>query len=167
MSATERIAAYKLIQSGTLVNFDIVKTEVHEGGAEEVVQVDMLLGEVEGDQDLDEGEVPYRTDDHEWGGIGFMFCLAIMSFADARPRGSSEIDFIEDDELSLADFLDGLRYVRGELHFSGDYVRGRCVKTDIIVRPDGTATLTTRNRGEAATRWVGRLKGKKVLELVE
>ena len=70
--------------------------------------------------------------------------------------------FEEGDEFSVADLVDCLRYVSGELRFAADYVRGRCMKTDVTVRPDGTATLATRCRGEAATRWVGRLKGKKV-----
>lgn len=33
-------------------------------------------------------------------------------------------------------------------------------------RPGGRATLATRNRGEAPTRWVQKLKGKEVLEVV-
>ena len=49
---------------------------------------------------------------------------------------------------------------------SADYIRGRSIKTDITIRPDGRTTLATRNRGEAASRWVQRLKGKKVLEVV-
>ena len=93
--------------------------------------------------------------------------MAVLSFHDARPRGASERDFDESDELTLGDFLDGFRYVRGEMQYSGDYVRGRCVKTDITIKPDGTTTLATRLRGEAATRWLQRLKGKKVLELVQ
>ena len=55
----------------------------------------------------------------------------------------------------------------GELRFSADYIRGRCVKTDVTIRQDGTATVLTRCRGEAATRWVARLKGKKVMEVVK
>jgi len=63
--------------------------------------------------------------------------------------------------------IDELEYQPGELRFSADYIRGRCMKTDVTVRPDGTATLHTRCRGEAATRWVARLKGKKVMEVLE
>jgi hypothetical protein len=40
------------------------------------------------------------------------------------------------------------------------------MKTDVTVRPNGSVTLTTRNRGESALRWVDRLKGKKILQLV-
>lgn len=166
MSRTdERIAGYKLIEAGTLVNFDILDTKVEETGGGVVVDIELALGEIEDDDDV--GGEPVRSEDHEWGGLGFMFCLAVLSFADARPRGVSDIDFAEYDQLTVADFLDGLKYVRGELRYNGDYVRGRCVKTNITLRPDGTATLATRLRGEAATRWVQRLKGKKVLELVQ
>ncbi len=160
----ERVAGYKLISTGTLVNFDIVGTKVEETEGGVVVQIELALGEIE---DYDEGEAPFRSEDHEWGGLGFMFCLAVLSFADARPRGVSDMHHLEGDQLTVADFLEGFRYVRGEMQYSRDYIRGRCVKTDITVRPDGTANLTTRSRGEAAVRWVQRLKGKKVLELVQ
>lgn len=74
--------------------------------------------------------------------------------------------FVENDEWTAVDAFRRIRFVRGELHFSADYVRGRCMKTDLEVRPDGTFTLTTTNRGEAATRWLGRLQGKKPLAAV-
>ena len=140
---SDRMAGYQLIKTGSLVNFDVVNTAVDEsaGGDETLVRIDLLLGEVEEDQgDLVEGEEPDRTEDHEWGGIGFMFCLAVLSFHDARPRGVSDREFIADDGLTIADFHDGLRYERGELRFEADYVRGRCVKTGISLRPDGSAT---------------------------
>jgi hypothetical protein len=156
----DRTTGYKLIENGTLVHFDIVDTKIEESvdGNEAFVRIDLLLGEQE-----DEDE---RSADHEWGAFGFTFCLAVLSFADARPRGFSDREFAEDDEFTVGDLLDCLRYERGELRFSADYVRGRCLKTDIAVQPDGTATLETRCRGEAATRWVARLKGKKMIEAV-
>jgi hypothetical protein len=45
-------------------------------------------------------------------------------------------------------------------------VRGRCLKTKLIVRADGTFLLETVSRGEAATRWVAKLQGKKTLSAV-
>lgn len=168
MAGNEGIAGYKLIETGSLVNFDIVETNIDEsaGGDEAIVKIDMLLGEVE-DEDLEEGEEPYRSEDHEWGGLGFMFCLAVLSFHDARPRGVSDNFFVEGDEFTVADSINGLRYERGELRYSGDYIRGRCVKTDITVRPNGSATLATRCRGEAAVRWVAKLRGiERVMEAV-
>ncbi len=90
------------------------------------------------------------------GCAGFIFALAVLSFADARPRGVSGIDYQEQDEFNVADLIEHLRYERGELRFSADYVRGRCMKTDITVRPDGTARLQTRARGETPLRWLSR-----------
>jgi hypothetical protein len=48
-----------------------------------------------------------------------------------------------------------------------DYLRGRCVKTTVEVSSDGKALVETVNRGQAATRWVERLRGKKFLQAVE
>jgi hypothetical protein len=53
--------------------------------------------------------------------------------------------FSATDEWSMADALRLIRFVRGGLHFSADDVRGRCMKTDLQVRSDGTFTLTTTN----------------------
>ena len=40
------------------------------------------------------------------------------------------------------------------------------MKTNVTVFPDGRFTLTMTNRGEAASRWVAQLQGKKVLRRV-
>ena len=40
------------------------------------------------------------------------------------------------------------------------------LKTGIEVFPDGRVVLETQNRGEAATRWVAKLQGKKMLALL-
>jgi hypothetical protein len=146
------------------VSFDIVETQIEPspGGEEMVVRIELQLGEVE-----EEGDEHDRTEDHVWGGLGFIFCLALLSFRDAHPRGFSGVDFQEVDELGVADLVDCLRYERGCLRFDADYIRGRCVKTDIWLRADGTVTLRTRCRGEAATRWIQILKGKALLELVD
>ena len=69
-------------------------------------------------------------------------------------------------EPGRADFLEGLSFGKRGLRFRADYIRGRSMKTDITVRSDGTVTLTTWGRGEAALRWLDRLKGKKLMELV-
>ena len=54
----------------------------------------------------------------------------------------------------------------GVMHYYGDYLRGRCLKTTIEMHPDGRLVLETFNRGQAATRWVDRVRGKKLLEAV-
>lgn len=92
--------------------------------------------------------------------------IGLLSFLDARPAGYSENDFVEDDQWDAADFLHHLAFRYGELHFYADYVRGRRMKTDLVLRKDGTFTLKTVNRGEAAARWLGRLQGKKPISLV-
>lgn len=151
------VLGYELIKDGTIVEFETIETEIEDtaDGEEKLVRVELQLG----------GDEP--GEDAEWGALGFIYVLAILSFADARPRGMSEADFEEGDQLSVRDLVRGLRYVRGNLEFSADYVKGRCVKTDVTVRPDGRVTLRTRCRGEAAVRWVDRLEGKKTLQVVE
>lgn len=154
MSGTDpdQIAAYKLIETGTLVEFEVLESE-----AKPTVSGDSLVTRI---------ELQLEEDDVEWGGLGFIFCIAVLSFHDARPRGASELDFVEGDQFTVADLVECLRYEHGQLRFAADYFRGRCVKTDVTVRQDGRVTLGTRNRGEAALRWIDRIKGKKMLKLV-
>ena len=114
-----------------------------------------------------EGRLGTEDEDHvEWAAFGFLYVIGLMSFGAARPRGNSDIDFQEQDTWSAADMQRRLRYENGRLSFESDYVRGRMMKTDVMLFPDGRFTLTTTNRGEAATRWVTRLQGKKVLAAV-
>lgn len=98
--------------------------------------------------------------------IGVLFALALMSFTYAAPRGYSFNDFIPDEEYNLGYFLEGLHFERGVLHHESDYVSGRCVKTDITYEPGGKVTLTTRNRGKGADRWLIHLQGKKHIQPV-
>lgn len=93
--------------------------------------------------------------------------IGVLSFADARPRGSSEIDYVESDDFGIADLLAGLEFRNGDLHLNTDYVRGRRMKTRIVVRADGTATLETTGRGKAPVHWIARLKGEKPLRAVD
>ncbi len=102
----------------------------------------------------------------EWAAIGFIYAIGVLSFAAARPRGVSGMDFEEKDQWTAADLLRHLRYERGRLVCETDYVRGRMMKTDVTVFPDGRFTLTTTNRGEAVSRWVAQIQGKKVLRPV-
>lgn len=95
-----------------------------------------------------------------------MFTIAALSFDGGRPRGLSNKDFVETDEFTVADFFAPLRYEHGALKLSVDYLRGRCVKTDVKVRPDGTVMIETRGRGDAVLRWLDRMKGKRTLTVV-
>ena len=106
---SDRLAGYKLLETGSLVTFDVLDTQVETspGGDMVSVRIDIRLGEEEEDGG--------RSDDHEWGALRFIFCLAVLSFHDARPRGVSGIAFAEKDELSVADFVEHLRYERSKL----------------------------------------------------
>ena len=78
----------------------------------------------------------------------------------------SSVDYHEKDEFTVADFIEGLRFVRGELHFDADYIRGRRIKTRIAVCANGTVKLETVGRGKAVLRWLDWLQGKKLLQSV-
>ena len=151
----DRFVAYELAKTAALVDFDVLDEDFQDvpGEKSTVARITLRLGSED-------------EDDVEWGAFGFIFALAALSFADARPRGVSAEDFVEGDGFAVLDFFAGLRFERGRLHYSAGYVRGRCVKTDIEVHPDGLVVIDTRRRGEAARHWIERLKGKKRLEVV-
>ncbi len=157
MIGGDRAAGIHLLEQGTLVEFETLEVEVMPSPdqAEFGVRINLRLGVEEDDNDV------------EWGGLGFMFVLAMLSFSDARPRGMSEAEYQDKDELNVVDFLSGLTYEEGRLRFHGDYIRGRRVKTWIIVKPDGTCVLETVGRGKAAIHWLDRLKGKKTMQVVD
>jgi hypothetical protein len=108
---------------------------------------------------LDREDVP-------WAAVPLIYVLSAFSFGDARPRGVSGIDYFEDDEWTLADLATRLHLERGEIVFDADYVRGRMMKTRIVVGSNGRFTIETRNRHEMALRWLDRLRGKKHIQLV-
>src|SRR5262245_11716422 len=117
-TTTNRNAALRLIETATLVDFEVANRSVQPtvDGEDCVTRMSLQLG----------GEVSEGDEQVEWGAFGFLFTLAALSFADARPRGISDMDFLEADEFTVADFLEGLRFVGGELHLDLDYLRGRC-----------------------------------------
>lgn len=151
---------YDLIRDATLAEIVVAGTRVTPTSADDRhVRIEGRLG-LEDDGD---GE---RADDVEHYAFGFIYALGALSFNDARPRGVSDMHFEEKDEWTAGDMLRRLSFERGELHFYADYVRGRCMKTTVIVRGDGTFVLDTVNRGEAATRWISRLQGKKPIRAI-
>lgn len=109
-------------------------------------------------------EMQVEEDGIEHCGLPLVFTLAMLSFHDARPRGISGNWFEDGDQFTAADMLRHLRFERGKLHLYVDYLRGRCVKTTVEVDAAGKVFLETVNRGQAATRWVDKLKGKKYLQ---
>jgi hypothetical protein len=162
-----RMIGYEFLKKGVLVSFRILEEEVLSAPADEAefgLRVLLKFVPEEGEEDLDEDEVAENT--AEWGAFGFLFTLGVLSFADAKPRNASVIEYQEKDEFRLADFIEHLQFVSGELHFEADYIRGRRLKTHIIVRSNGTVTLETTGRGKSALRGLKRIRGKKLLQLV-
>jgi hypothetical protein len=158
---------YELIRAGLLVSFRILKEEVLDAPADEAefgMRIRLKFTADEDETDLDEDEVAEST--AEWGSFGFIFTLAVLSFIDAKPRGTSEAEYLEGDELKLSDFVERLRFVRGTLCFHADYIRGRRMKTRITVHSSGTVTVETIGRGKSALRWLERMQGKKLMQLV-
>ena len=99
--------------------------------------------------------------------VGVLYTLSLMSFTFAAPRGYSAEHFIPDEQWNLGYFVQGLEFRNNRLCFTSDYVSGRLMKTDIIFEPNGKITLSTRNRGRGAERWMMHLQGKKHIKPVK
>jgi hypothetical protein len=109
--------------------------------------------------------VKMLREDVDDGALALIFALAVLSFHDARPRGTSDIDYVERDEWTLDDLYAHLRFAKGALCLDIDYVRGRMMKTRMMIWPTGIVEIDTTNRHQMATRWIETLKGKKHLRL--
>lgn len=167
MTENDRSAGHRLIEIGAGVPFRVLGHEVLPAldESEFGIRLELKLGaDAEDGNDGDDADDP--EDLVEWTALGFMFVLGLMSFEDARPRELSTLEYREKDELNVSDFLVGLTFRGGALHFRADYIRGRRVKTDITVRSDGSVTVTTVGRGKSPLRWPDRLKGKKAMHIV-
>ena len=105
-----------------------------------------------------------REEEPDLWAFGVLFALSLMSFSFAAPRGISEMYFIPDEEWNLEYFIKGLEFENKCLCFSSDYISGRLMKTDIVFESGGRVTLTTRNRGRGAERWLTHLQGKKHIQ---
>lgn len=161
MTQSPSQAWQQLLKTGSLVLFHIVDTQTELSPDKENVYVRADLVFQGDDEDTDPAEIA------EWGAFGFLFILATLSFQDARPRGLSEGDFLTQDDFTVDDFFACLTYGQNGLHLRADYIRGRSMKTDITIRPDGTVTLTTWGRGQSALRWLDKLQGKKLMDVVQ
>ena len=154
----ERSAGEALLRIGAAVPVRLLSESLTPGADEGEFALRLELSFA--DEDSPEED---RADVVEWGAFGFLYAIGVLSFADARPRGLSEREYVESDEFCVADLLAGLKFRNGELHLDTDYVRGRRMKTRVVVRADGTGTLETIGRGKTALRWIARLKGEKPL----
>ena len=151
---------YQLLRQAALAEIVVSDTQINPTSADDKhVRIEGRLG-------LEEDEDGEPANDAEHYAFGFIYALGVLSFADARPRGASGMHFEEKDDWAVGDMLRRLRFERGELHFYADYVRGRCMKTTVIVRADGTFMLDAVNRGEAATRWIAQLQGRRFLRAI-
>ena len=165
MASEAQSTEHELLKTGLAVGFRIVGEEVLTAPDEAEFGMRLQLKfVVEHDDEQDEDDVAEET--AEWGSLGFLFVLGVLSFADAKPRNLSIADYSEKDTFGLADFIKGLQFRRGELHFDADYIRGRRIKTRVAVRTNGTVRLETIGRGKAALRWLEQLKGKQFLRVV-
>ena len=170
MTSEARMIGYELLRTGTLVSFRIITEEILNAPGDEAefgLRLQLKFASHEDDEDEDEDEDEVAENAAEWGAFGFMFVLGVLSFAGAKPRNMSELEYEEKDEFKLADFIERLRFFRGALCFDADYIRGRRIKTHIVVRSNGTVVLETIGRGKAALRWLDQLKGKKLMQLVD
>ena len=147
----EMEAVYELMKSAAVAGFRICHIE----------------GEEHPDRSWQHVTCHLHREDVSWSAIPLIYVIGTLSFADARPRGVSDIDYIEKDEWHLADMIPRLQLERGGIVFDSDYVRGRMMKTRVTVGPDGKMVVETRNRHEMAVRWLRTIKGKKHLRLVE
>jgi hypothetical protein len=75
----------------------------------------------------------------------------VLSFGEAKPPNLSTADCHEKGEFKVADFIERLRFVLGELHFDADYIRGRRIKTRIAVHANGTMRRESIDRGISVT----------------
>ena len=92
MNREERRAGLQLLETGVLVDFQVLDTRVEPSPDEEnlAVRLELLLA---GEEEDDPADIV------EWIAFGFIFVLAALSFADVRLRGLSEADYVDEDEL--------------------------------------------------------------------
>ncbi len=116
-------------------------------------------GEEHGDLSWQRVTCHLHREDVPCAAVPLIYALGVLSFDDARPRESSEIEYEEKDEWLFSDLTGRLRLERGTLLFDSDYVRGRMMKTRIRIASDGRFVIETRNRYEMTRRWLDRLRG--------
>ena len=154
-----RLRRLPTLETGTLIDFDIINQDIQLAPDKENVFVKVDL-QIKAEEDEDPEDVV------EWCAFGFIFVIATLSFSDARPRGHSDIDYAEEDQFLLADLIENLTFGIGGLKFHGDYIRGRSMKTDVVVRTDGAVEISTFGRGKSLLRLLDKLKGEKHLKSI-
>lgn len=143
---------HKLLHSASLLDWTVLSEEATPalGNEDWVVRMELQVDE----------SVIYAS------AHGALFAIGVLSFHDGRPRGISGQWFEDEDQFSISDFLEHLRFERGKLNLSLDYIRGRCLKTEVEISSNGKISLKTVNRGKAALGWIAKLQGKKLVKSV-
>lgn len=125
-----------------------------------------IEGSEDGDLAWQRVDCHVHREDVPTAAVPLIHALAALSFADARPRGISDLEYEDGDEWSLADLVPRLTLEAGTILFDADYVRGRMMKTRIRIASNGRLTIDTRNRYMMTERWLGILRGERRIRLV-
>ena len=104
-------------------------------------------------------------DDVADGALPLIFAIAVLSFHEARPRGTSDIDYVERDEWTVDDLCRHLHFTRGTLHLDTDYLRGRMMKTRVMVRAAQDRAVNQGGRTLACGRTPGDLHRRMLREV--
>ncbi len=153
------LGAFELLKTGLLVDFKILRSEVIP--CTDPAEVHSIAELMIVDDDEEDG---YQT--VEWGAFGFIYCLATLSFHDARPRNLSERDYNKEDAFTVSDMVTCLEFSNNRLRFYCDYHKGRLVKTEITVQQNGEVEIKTTCRGDTLNIWLQKLQGKKTMRAV-
>jgi len=111
----EHGAVEALLRTGVIVPVRIVDEAVVSGADEGEFALHLNLSF--DDEDSPEED---RAEIVEWGALGFLFAIGVLSFADARPQGLSEIEYVESDDFRVSDLVAGLKFQNGELRLDTD-----------------------------------------------
>ncbi|MAD65523.1 hypothetical protein [Haliea sp.] len=99
MDNTTQPAWRYLLETGTLVPSRVIDTHTEVGldGENIAVRADLVFAGDGADSE------PAAL--AEWGALGFLYTLAVLSFNDAQPRGDSQQDFAAKDHFAVNDFF--------------------------------------------------------------
>ena len=89
---------------------------------------------------------------------GLIYTIGALSFEAAPLHGNLEADLSGGDRWNVGDMLAHLAFANGKLQFHADVVRGRCMRTMMVVDQGGTIFIQTVDRGQALARWIARLR---------
>ena len=112
MASEAQLIGHELLKTGLAVGFRVVGEEVLTAPTDEAefgMRLELKFVTADDEDEQDEDDVAEET--AEWGALGFLFVLGVLSFADAKPRNLSVADYSEKDE-SQACRLHGMLAIR-------------------------------------------------------